>query len=378
MRSRFLISISALSALLSVTARAQGNLSTQGFGYPSGVFSTRALGTGGAIGEIDPLSSANPATIGSLGGSALYFQADPETRILRLGSATESARIARYPLVSAAIPLTETFTLGFSVSNFLDRSFETTARRVQLVGDSTVASTTKFKSDGAMADLRLGLAWAPRSWLRLGGGAHAFTGNNRVRNRQVFDDTLRFAPLVDTATVGYSGSALSAGFEAIVASDWSVAGSYRRGGGISLQRGDTTLSRANIPDRLGLSVAFVGIRGSTIALRTAKDTWSRLAGLGSASIRITDGWDTSVGADMLGPRFGAGALQLRAGARWRTLPFGTPTSSVTEKSYSVGAGTSFARGHASLDLAGIRAVRDAGAGASETANTISVGITVRP
>ena len=378
MRSRLLFSACALTTLLPVTARAQGTLSTQGFGYPSGVFSTRALGTGGAIGEIDPLSSANPAAISSTGGSSLYFQADPETRVLRFGGATESARIARYPLISAAIPLTESATLGFSVSNFLDRSFETTARRVQIVGDSTVASTTKFKSDGAMADLRVGLAWSPRSWLRVGGGAHAFTGNNRVRNRQIFDDTLRFAPLVDTATVGYSGSALSAGFEAIIASDWSVAGSYRRGGGVSLQRGDTTLSRANIPDRLGLSLAFLGIRGSSLAVRTGKDTWSRLAGLGSASVRITDGWDTSVGADMLGPRLGSASVQLRAGARWRTLPFGTPTSSVTEKSYSIGAGTSFARGHASLDLAGIRAVRDAGAGASETANTISVGITVRP
>ncbi len=378
MRSRLLYSVAALVALVSTAARTQGTLSTQGFGYPSGVLSTRALGAGGAIGEIDPLSSANPAAIISSGGSALYFQAEPESRTLHLGNATESARIARYPLVSASVPLTESFMLGLSVSNFLDRSFETTARRSQVVGDSTVSSTTKFKSDGAIADLRLGLAWAPKPWLRVGAGAHAITGDNRVRNTQVFDDTLRFAALVDTGTVGYSGSALSAGFEAIVASAWSVAGSYRRGGGVTLQRGDTTLARANIPDRLGVSLAFLGIRGSSIAVRTARDTWSRLAGLGSSNVRITDGWDTSVGADMLGPRFGPRAVQMRAGARWRTLPFGTPTSSVSEKSYSIGAGTSFARGRASLDFAGIRATRDAGAGVSETANTLSVGITVRP
>ncbi|CAN5362367.1 hypothetical protein BH09GEM1_BH09GEM1_31060 [soil metagenome] len=378
MRSRLLLSVVALTALSSAAALAQGNLSTQGFGYPAGVLSTRALGAGGAIGEIDPLSSANPAAISSFGGAALYFQADPESRTLHVGNATESAKIARYPLVSAAIPLTESFMLGLSVSNFLDRTFETSARRSQVVGDSAVLSTTAFKSDGAMADLRLGLAWAPQSWLRLGVGAHAFTGDNRVRNRQVFDDTLRFAALIDTATVGYSGSALSAGFEAIIARAWSVAGSYRRGGGVSLQRGDTTLARANIPDRLGMSVAFLGIRGSSIAVRTSKDTWSRMAGLGSASVRITDGWDTSVGADMLGPRVGQRAVQFRAGARWRTLPFGTATSSVSEKSYSLGAGTSFARGRASMDFAGIRATRDAGAGVSETANTLSIGITVRP
>ena len=378
MRLRLLTSAAALIVLLPNASHAQGNLSTQGFGYPSGVFSTRALGTGGAIGEIDPLSSANPAAISAFGGAALYFQAEPESRTLHLGTGTESTKIARYPLVAAAVPLGESFMLGLSVSNLLDRSFQTTARRSQVLADTAVLSTTVFKSDGAMADVRLGLAWSPRSWLRVGAGVHAITGDNRVRNTQVFDDTVRFAALVDTGTVGYTGSAVSGGFEAIVARAWSVAGSYRRGRALSLQRGDTTLSRANVPDHFGMSLAFLGIRGSSIAVRTSRDTWSRMAGLGSSSVRITDGWDTSVGADMLGPRVGSRAVQFRAGARWRTLPFGTPTSSVSEKSYSVGAGTSFARGRATLDVAGIRAMRDAGVGLSEMANTLSVGVTVRP
>lgn len=378
MRPRSLFLSALAIASIPAVAIAQGSLSTLGFGYPSGMLSTRALGAGGALGEIDPLSSSNPAALISIGGSALYFQAEPESRTLHVGNATETAKIARYPLISASIPLNESFMLGLSVSNLLDRSFETTARRSQVLGDSTISSTTAFKSDGAMADLRLGLAWAPRTWLRFGGGIHAITGDNRVRNRQVFDDTLRFAPLIDTATVGYSGSALSAGVEAIVGGAWSVAGSYRRGGSLLLQRGDTTLSRAHVPDRLGMSLAFLGIRGSSIAIRTSKDTWSRMAGLGSAGLRITDGWDTSVGADMLGPRFGPRSVQLRAGGRWRTLPFGTSTSSVSEKSYSLGAGTSLARGRASLDFAAIRATRDAGAGLTETANTLSFGITVRP
>jgi len=378
MRPCLLLSLVVATVLLPVAADAQGTLSTLGFGYPSGLLSTRALGTGGATGEIDPLSTANPAAIASFGGAALYFQAEPESRTLHVGSATETAKISRYPLVVAAIPVTETFMLGLSVSNFLDRSFETTSRRSQVVGDSVVASTSAFKSDGAIADLRVALSWTPQSWLRVGFGAHAITGENRVRNRQIFDDAIRFAPLIDTATVGYRGSALSAGFEAIAGRALSVAGSYRRGGGLSLQRGDTTLSRANVPDRVAMSVAYLGIRGSSIAVRTSKDTWSRMAGLGSSGVRITDGWDSSVGADMLGPRVASHSFQLRAGARWRTLPFGTPTSSVSEKSYSIGTGTSFSRGRASLDFAGIRATRDAGAGLSETASTLSVGVTVRP
>ena len=88
-----------------------------------------------------------------------------------------------------------------------------------------------------------------------------------------------------------------------------------------------------------------------------------MRGLGSAACAISDGWDTSVGADVLGPALGGAALQLRAGARWRTLPFACRAParrSVKEKSLSVGAGTLLARGRAALDVAGIRATRAAG------------------
>ena len=370
------LAIAAL--LLPPAAHAQGNLSTLGFGYPAGLLSSRALGTGGAIGEIDPLSASNPASILSFGGSALYFQLEPEYRTLHVGSATEKTTTARYPLVAAAIPITTDIMLGVSVSNLLDRSFQTSTRGLQTIGDSTVGTTNTFKSDGAIGDLRLALAWAPAPWLKLGAAAHAITGDNRVRNTQVFDDSARFSRLVDTATVGYTGSAYTAGFEVIAARDWSLAGSYRRGGPLSLKRGDTTIARAHVPNRVAVSAAYLGIRGSSIAVRTAKDSWASLATLGSSSLRITEAWDTSVGADMLGPRLGERSLQLRAGARWRTLPFGTSTSSVSERSYSLGAGTLLARGRAALDVTGIRATREAGANLSETAFTLSVGITVRP
>jgi hypothetical protein len=376
-RSFTLLAVAALM-LLPAAARAQGNLSTLGFGYPAGLLSSRALGTGGAIGEIDPLSASNPASILSFGGSALYFQAEPEYRTLHVGAATEKTTTARYPLVAAAIPITQDIMLGLSISNLLDRSFQTSTRGLQTISDSTIATTNTFKSDGAIGDLRLALGWAPAPWLKLGAAAHAITGDNRVRNTQVFDDSTRFARLVDTATVGYTGTAYSAGFEVIAARDWSLAGSYRRGGPLSLKRGDTTIASAHVPNRLAVSAAYLGIRGSSIAVRTAKDSWTSLASLGSSSLRITDAWDTSVGADMLGPRLGASALQLRAGARWRTLPFGTSTSSVSEKSYSLGAGTQLARGRAALDVTGIRAMREAGANLSETAFTLSVGVTVRP
>jgi hypothetical protein len=365
--------------LLPLAARAQGTLSTQGFGYPTGQISARALAAGGALAEIDPLSVTNPAAVLNSGGSALYFQAEPEYRTLSVGAQSERTTIARYPLVAATVPITPSLFAGLSVSTLLDRSFEARSRGTQVLSDGPLSFTSVFKSDGSIGDLRLGFAWAPRPWLHLGVAGHAISGDNRLMNTQTFDDSTRFARLADTTTLTYVGNAYSTGVEVYTKNAVVLAASYRRGGHLSLKHGDTTKGRARVPDRLALSAAYLGIRGTSLAVRAARDQWSNMQGLGSSRVRISDGWDTSIGADVLGPRLAGRALQLRAGARWRTLPFGVATSDVRERSYSFGAGTLLARGRAALDVAAIRATRDAsGSSAKESAWTLSVGLTVRP
>jgi hypothetical protein len=366
-------------AALPLAARAQGTLSTQGFGYPTGQISTRSLGAGGALAEIDPLSVTNPATLLDFGGSALYFQAEPEYRTLHVGGTSERTTIARYPLVVASIPLTSTLYAGLSLSSLLDRSFQTTVRGSYTLSDTTIGTTNVFQSDGAIGDVRLALAWAPLNWLHLGVAAHAITGDNRLTSTQTFDDTIRFARQIDTLTVTYAGKAYSAGVELYAGSAAAFAASYRRGGTMSLRHGDTTISQARVPDRLSLSAAYLGLRGSTIAVRTSREQWTDMAGLGSPTLRITDNWDTSAGADVVGPRLLGRTLQLRAGGRWRTLPFGVLGADVKETSFSFGTGMPLARGRAALDLAGIHATRTASStSATESAWTLSVGITVRP
>jgi hypothetical protein len=364
-----------------VVTRAQGTLSTQGFGYPTSGMSTRSLGAGGAITEFDPLSATNPAAIPSIGGGALYVQAEPEFRQLDVGAGTENARIARHPLATIAFPFRANLMAGLTLSNLLDRSFETNERRLQIVGTETLPTTNFFKSDGAIADVRFALAWTPRSWIRVGVGGHAITGDNRLRSSQVFDDSARFAAIVDTSTVTYVGTAISAGATLFFKNTVGLAGSYRKGGTMTVKHGDTTLSKANVPDRMSFSLAYIGIRGTTIAARTSKETWSNMRGLGSPTLPISDDWDTSVGADVLGPRWGQRAIQVRAGARWRTLPFGLANSEIKEKSASFGLGTLFARGRIALDVSGIRALRDPVSSAvdlSESAWTVSAGLTIRP
>jgi hypothetical protein len=370
-------------------ASAQGNLSTFGFGYPPGQLSARALAAGGAIGEIDPVSTLNPAALANWGGSAVYFQIEPEFRRVSAPGSSDRTTTARYPLTGGALSMGSRFTLGIAVSTLLDRSWATTARTThQLPGEPSVDATTTFRSEGAINDVRVALAWTSRPWLRFGVGAHALTGQNRLTVVDAFDDTARFDPVQQDTAISYRGTALSGGVEIRAGRVASVAASMRVGGRVRAVSGDATLAWATAPTRVGVTVAYLGIANSALALRTSYDKWSSLEGLGSPRLQAIDAWDMSLGADIAGPRVGADRpLMLRAGIRRRTLPFAaTPIEngavgrgrSVVEQSFSAGTGVLLARGRASVDLGVIRASRDAGLSVNERAWILSIGMAVRP
>jgi hypothetical protein len=384
MMPRTLTSSFVCLALLSLPAlvRAQGTLSTQGFGYPTGEMSTRALGAGGATSDFDAFSSTNPASIAASLGSMVYVQVEPEYRHLTTeNGGSQKNVIARHPLATLAIQIRPNLFGGVSVSNFLDRSFETQERRTTLIGDTTLATTNTFKSDGAIGDTRAGLAWTPTQWLRVGVAGHVISGSNRLRSTEAFDDSTRFAALADTQTVTYVGSALSAGVQLFAGRYAAFAVSYRHGNSMSVKHQDTTLTTGNVPNALSMSAAFVGIKGTMLSVRTQRNDWTRMAGLGSDSLPITNSWDTSVGADVLGPHIGSHVYQVRAGGRWRHLPFGLSNSEIKEKTYNAGLGTLLASGRLGVDFAVIRAIRTPVSNTvpfRESAWTMSFGVTVRP
>lgn len=379
----------ALVASLAGDARGQGNLSTFGFGYPPGQLSTRAQAAGGATGEIDPASTLNPAALANWGASVVFFQLEPEFRTVTAPSVTDRTTTARYPLTTGALQLGPRWVAGISWSTFLDRSWATRSRTTHQLGSEDVPATTTFRSEGAINDVRLATSWAARPWLRLGLGVHALTGQNRLTVLDEFDDSLTYQPHRQDTTLSYGGSAFSAGIEARMGRVASIAASARVGGPIRARSADRTLGEGNVPDRFGVTVAYLGIANSAIAVRTSYDRWSSLDGLGTAGLRAVDSWDTGIGADIAGPRLGTErALMLRVGGRWRTLPFAvTPVDAdgtigaprkVRERSLSLGAGTTFARGRVSGDVGVIRAARDAGLSVDERAWILSLGMSVRP
>jgi len=370
--------VGALLVASAASARAQANLSIQGYGFPQGQFSARTQGTGGAIAESDPLSPVNPASIGVFQSRILFFQMEPEFRSVNSPKGSEHTSTARYPVVLGALPLGKGVVFGLSSSTFLDRTSTTSFETTQiLTGIDSVPMTTTYQISGAMNDNRFAVAWAPYSWVRLGAGIHAITGHNLIDIKQTFVDTIVFSAFEQQTTIGFSGSAASAGFQ-LISKVASLSASARWGGSLRASIGDTVLGRANVPNRYGVGIAFLGIPNSSISVRAAHENWSSMDGLGTPGLVGVDGWDSSVGADVAGPRITNRTIFLRAGARNRTLPFKAAGATVREKSFSGGLGTTFANGRVMADVAAIRSLRDADIAASERAWTLSFGISVRP
>ena len=373
MRARTLSALAIM--LVPAVIGAQGTLSTQGLGFPPGQLSTAARSMGGAIGEADPYSPLNPAAIGMLTSAIVMMQAEPEYRKVQVGSVTQRTSVSRFPLFQGALPLGSRWAMGVSASTLLDRTWETTTRDSQFVPE-TIRSTVAERSEGSIADLRLAFSFSPVAWLKLGVAGHAYSGRDQIRTIRSFDDTVRFAADTQGTTLSFGGNAVSVGAMAIKARVAAVGVSYRKGSGISTEIDGATVSSATVPDRVGVSVVYLGIRGASLAVRASRDKWSALEGMRS-DLNIHEGWDMGVGADMNGPSLGANALGLRAGARWRTLPFSFDASPIKETTFSGGFALPIARNRVELAMGLMRASR-AGTGATETAWTLSTGFSVRP
>ena len=373
--------LAAAFALLvtATTGSAQAALSVQGLGFPPGQLSTRAEGSGGSTADFDPLTAINPASIASIGITSLFLQYSPEFRKVTAGSGSANTMTARFPIFGAVLPMGSSWAAGFSASTFLDRSFETRSQRTEIIGgpDDEVQVTERLRVLGAINDLRLSLAWGASGRLRIGAGAHLFSGRNRLTLDEIYSDSVRNTSNTQQSTVSYAGFAGSVGVTYHPSRVIGFALSARKGGEVRAESGDTALATANIPDRISAGVTYDGITGATLSARISRETWSSLAGL-SGSTEVFDGWDTSLGAEVSGPRIMQRIVTVRAGGRYRTLPFGFNGAKISETAFMAGFGAPLTRNRATFDFAVQRAVRSSSADVDERGFIFSFGLRVSP
>lgn len=379
MRRSLSVAVIAAALVPVFPLASQGTLSTQGFGYPPGQFSTRARATGGGISDFDPDSPLNPAAIALSQDARMFLQYEPEFRKVTTEDASSNAITARFPVVSASVPIFRRANIGISASTLLDRSASTSVTRdIEVAGTvATVTETTRLL--GAINDLRFAVAWGPTSRFQIGAAIHAYTGQNRVTFSQLFPDSLGFQSISQTNTLGFRGYAGSAGIIFRPARYFGIALSGRKGAKMEAKNGDSAIAEGNVPDRYSAGIAYDGIPGTSIAVHASRELWSRMNGLGSTT--AVDAWDGGVGIESLGPRIMARQTVLRLGSRYRTLPFLAVGQEVKELSFSGGIGTQFFRNRAMLDITLERAGRTIDGSdveAKERAYILSFGLRVRP
>src|SRR6185503_13754267 len=161
-RSLVALSIGCAMSVISSRSNAQGTLGAQGFGYPPGQLSVFSRALGGATGETDALSPINPAALALLRRGGLYIQSEQESRAIDADGRSGSTRAYRFPLFAAAVPVGARGMIGVSFSTLLDRTWGTEARDKQVFGSDSVAFTERFRSEGALNDVRVAGSWAIR------------------------------------------------------------------------------------------------------------------------------------------------------------------------------------------------------------------------
>lgn len=378
--------------LAATDVRAQGSVSTQGYGYPPGHLGTRAQGSAGAIAEFDEESPVNPSAVIGWNNPGVHVQYDPEFRRVRLASGPRvpNTTISRFPVVIAAIPVSSRGAVGISIATMLDRTFLTTSTNPRFIGAESLFVTERFRAAGGMNDVRLGGAYRVGRFVTVGVAGHAITGESRLTQVAAFNrerpgggaiaSDSGFVTYGQDVTFGFSGVALSAGAQIQPAKNIGVALSGRYGGNIRTtrrgERGDSVLTRAGVPHRWGMGVRFQGIAGTVLAAGVQWDGWSALQSLGVDAV-ARDAWSYSFGAETGGPRVLGAVVALRGGVRLRTLPYEALGEQVRERAITGGLGIPVAFNRAQLGVSVQHAARSAG-DARETGWTLGFGLTIRP
>jgi len=375
--------VAVVIAATPAIALAQGTLSTQGFGYPPGQLSARALATGGGLAEFDGDTPINPAAIALTAEPRLYLQYEPEFRKLTNGNLSAGTTTSRIPVVGVQVPAGEHTTFGLSVSTFLDRSSSTKVSRTLNVAGDTVAASEINRVEGAINDIRLAVGYTPNAKIQIGLGGHVFTGQNRDLFSQTFADSLKFSNVSQIETLGFTGYGVSAGIVVRPSKIFGIGISGMKGASLKSYVGDTLVSQANVPDRYSAGISFEGIPGSSISAHVSHDSWSKLNGLASSTgAQAVDSWEAGGGVEAVGPLIGSRQTILRLGGRYRTLPYQASGGNVKELSFGGGIGAQFFRNRASFDMTLERSMRTPDAttlsGVSERAYILSFGLRVRP
>jgi hypothetical protein len=134
-----------------------------------------------------------------------------------------------------------------------------------------------------------------------------------------------------------------------------------------------------VPARLGGTLRYDGIPGSSFAIGFEQVKWSEMQSMASSRTTANDVTNIYGGAEVAGPRLRGIPMLVRVGYARNQLPFSNSAEIVKESRISGGLGLPVARDNATLDFSIQRANRSlSGSNAKEAAWLFGIGMQVRP
>lgn len=353
----------------------------RGLGIPMRPISVRATGSGGAFALFDPESALNPASIGQVGFLNANFQTVQSWRHAESPSGSSTARDNRYPGVFVAGPIGGTpFSISLSATGYTDRNFVLASRDTLILRGAPVEAFDTISSQGGLSDLRAAIGWRQSRAIQWGLGFHMITGSNRIVSHRAFADTT-YGGASERFTYSYLGFGISAGVVARLGKYLTLAGMVRTDDRLRVEVDTASVGSANLPITVsGGARIQLGSR-LMLAGSALYRNWSasnadliRLGGVGSVNTT-----EISAGLEYLTDPKRVTHRPLRLGVRYATLPFPLRLGDkTTETAVSLGTSFRFVTERAGLDVAVQEVWRKGGAGFSERATLLTLGVSVRP
>jgi hypothetical protein len=376
----------ALLVVVAPDARAQDSVfGIRGLGFLGRPVSARSAGMGGGTALFDGSSAVSPASVAAFHGLAGWAVAAGSQHSFNPGTGNVSLSAMRFPTFGFATTVGSRLALGVSVSDYLNRNWDVQHTDTVMPRDTALAVTDRTRSLGGVSDIRFAAAYRLSTRLAVGVGLHVLSGAARTSVQRDFGSDTAYSLFYQSTQTDFHGMSVSVGAFLTPVPQVVLGASARFNGRLSATNPGGRAS-VRLPTELNAGLYVIPVDGVTLATTVGHANWSvaasDLEAAGQAPSR--DVWSVGIGAEVALLRTFGGVIPVRAGYRWRQLPFLVGTDSLnqradalSEQAISGGISLVMAGGRATVDVAVEAGSRAAGA-LKERFQTVLVGLTILP
>lgn len=379
--TRFRPGLLAVAALLAARpAAAQDSVfGIRGLGFLSQPLSAHSAAMGGGESMFDGSSAVSPASLAAwrtLAGWAVSAQSE---HTFDAGTGAVSLRSMRFPMFGFAAPVGNRLVIGVDVSDYLNRNWDVQRTDTVMPRDSALPVTDRTRSLGGVTDIRFAAAYRVSSRVAVGLGLHVLSGSVQTGVERDFPTDSTYHSFGQVTETDFSGLGASLGLFVTPIQRVVVGASARFNGRLSETNPGGNAS-VRLPTELAGGLYVTPWDGVMVATTVIHDNWSVAAPVLVAAKQPSsrDVWSVGVGAEVALLKLFGEVTPLRAGYRWRQLPFAVDSAVfLSERAVSGGLSFTLAGGRANVDFAVEGGSRTAGA-LKESFTTLLVGLAIFP